>query len=83
MMIGYFDLAVKRSAAKEASSKKPKVPIEMIQAASKRWDKNGDKLLERSEVPERWHVLFDRLDENKDGKIDESEIANANNDSKD
>jgi Ca2+-binding EF-hand superfamily protein len=55
----------------------------MIQAASKRWDKNGDKLLERSEVPERWHVLFDRLDENKDGKIDESEIANANNDSKD
>jgi peroxiredoxin len=81
MMIGYFDIAVKRSAARESKPKKSKVPVEMIQAAAKRWDKNGDKLLERSEVPERWHVLFDRLDENRDGKIEEAEIANANNDS--
>jgi peroxiredoxin len=83
MMIGYFDLAIKRSAERESKSKAPRVPVEMIQAAAKRWDKNSDKLLERSEVPERWHAIFERLDKNRDEKIDESEILNANNDSKD
>lgn len=81
MMIGYFDLAIARSADREKKAKKSNVPIEMIQAAAKRWDKNGDKLLEKSEVPERWHALFGRLDKNGDEKIDSEEIANANNDS--
>jgi hypothetical protein len=42
-----------------------------------RLDKNGDGKIERSEVPERYRRIFDRLDPNKDGVIDEDEIDNA------
>jgi Ca2+-binding EF-hand superfamily protein len=36
-------------------------------------DKNKDKKLSRDEVPERMAQFFDRLDDNKDGVVDEEE----------
>jgi Ca2+-binding EF-hand superfamily protein len=42
-------------------------------------DKNKDKKLSKSEVPEMMLNFFDRLDENKDGFIDETEWNNLQN----
>ncbi|MBI4602617.1 MAG: hypothetical protein HY721_11720, partial [Planctomycetes bacterium] len=38
------------------------------------YDKDGDKKLTREEVPERMQSMFERLDSNGDGSIDEAEI---------
>jgi mono/diheme cytochrome c family protein len=40
-------------------------------------DLNGDGKIQRSEVPELFRTLFDRLDTNGDGVLDEAEIAAA------
>ena len=42
-------------------------------------DKNADGKVERSEVPDEAQQLFDRLDTNGDGVLDEKEIAAAGN----
>ena len=34
------------------------------------WDKNGDGILRRSEVPEGPRRIFDQVDKNHDGKLD-------------
>ncbi len=39
------------------------------------FDKDGDKKLSREELPERMQGLLDRLDANKDGFLDASELA--------
>jgi photosystem II stability/assembly factor-like uncharacterized protein len=41
----------------------------------KSYDRNEDGKIERSEVPERMTRMFDRLDANQDGAIDEAELA--------
>lgn len=35
----------------------------------RKWDKNGDSVLVRSEVPEGLRRIFDRVDRNRDGKV--------------
>lgn len=84
MMIGYFDLVIPRSAsASKSPSSRSAAPPMALRAAVKRWDKNQDEMLEKGEVPERWHVLFERLDKNSDGKIDKLEIDAAGTGSND
>jgi hypothetical protein len=39
------------------------------------FDKNGDKKVTREEAPEQMQGMFDRVDTNGDGSIDEAEIA--------
>ena len=41
----------------------------------KRFDKNGDGVLTKDELPARLAASFDRLDANKDGKLDKKEVA--------
>ena len=41
----------------------------------KRFDKNGDGVLTRDELPPRLADTFDRIDTNKDGKLDKQEVA--------
>jgi Ca2+-binding EF-hand superfamily protein len=45
-------------------------PAEFI----KRFDKNGDGVLTRSEAPPFLAKIFDKVDTNQDGKLDRSEI---------
>ena len=40
----------------------------------KQMDTNGDKKISKDEVPEQLQRMFDRLDPNSDGFIDETEI---------
>jgi peroxiredoxin len=82
MMIGYFDIVTPRSAARESGKSKPRIPLELLEGAAKRWDKNGNGILEKDEVPARWQSLMERLDRNGDQQIDATELKNANNDSK-
>lgn len=39
------------------------------------FDKNGDKKISKDEMPERMQERFDQMDTNKDGFIDETEMA--------
>ena len=41
----------------------------------KRFDKNGDGVLTKDELPPRLAQAFDRIDANKDGKLDRQEVA--------
>jgi len=41
----------------------------------KRFDKNGDGVLTRDELPPRLAGAFERMDANKDGKLDRQEVA--------
>ena len=41
----------------------------------KRFDKNGDGVLTRDELPPRLAAVFARIDANKDGKLDKKEVA--------
>ena len=43
--------------------------------AIERLDADGDGRLKRGEVPARLHRLFDKLDANADGVVDEQELA--------
>jgi Ca2+-binding EF-hand superfamily protein len=52
-------------------AKKKFDPAQML----KRFDANGDGVLERSELPEAMKERFAQMDANKDGKLDREELA--------
>jgi peroxiredoxin/mono/diheme cytochrome c family protein len=79
MMIGYFDLAVAKDASRAPAvgGLLPRnIPVR-VRAAQliKRYDKNGDQIVERGEVPAALTRVFGRLDQNADGKLDLDELS--------
>jgi hypothetical protein len=74
MMIGYFDIAVDRTKVAAAPADTPAFPLETLRGAFKRWDKNQDQSLDKSEVPERWHVIFERIDKDRNEEISQKEM---------
>lgn len=82
MMIGYFDIAIARS---DLAAGKPAPmnlggggllsPVNRARFYLKRYDKNGDGLVEKEELPAQLHNLADRLDTDKDGKVSAEELA--------
>ncbi|MGE3804390.1 MAG: EF-hand domain-containing protein [Gemmataceae bacterium] len=64
------------AAAEDQAPKRKKGDLPKGNAADfiKRFDKNNDGKIDKSEAPERMAQFFDRIDANKDGKLDEKEV---------
>lgn len=71
MMIGYFDLAIPRNRVKTPPKDSGEDRTTKLLA---RLDSNKDSKLEKSEVPQRFHAAFDRLDGDQDGFVTETEL---------
>lgn len=83
MLIGYFDFAVPINAGgSEPSPELPPLGKGETSAARalqivKQFDKDKDGVVQRSEVPEALHKLFDRLDHDGNGKLTEDELTKS------
>jgi len=84
MMIGYFDIVIPRSVV-ESNLKRAKANPDRpngdgtlrANALLKRLDADKNGSVSREEVPDRWARLFDRLDKNKDDKLNAEELKAA------
>ena len=78
MMIGYFDTASAISKDGTVKNEQPS-PLQRVQARAiiKRYDKNGNGKVERTEAPARLRRLFDRLDQNDDNVLTEQEVLES------
>jgi len=79
MMIGYFDVAVPKSALGLAGDRPVnaggrELPLQQLLDAVSRLDRNGNGSLEKTEVTVRYRRLFDRLDANGDGTLTREEV---------
>lgn len=74
MMIGYFDIAVPVELIRPNEDNSAKVRANAI---LKRYDKNGNGQIERSEPPKQLLGVFDQMDFNKDKILTEEEILKA------
>jgi len=70
MMIGYFDIAVPRSAMSSGRIRSPAVDRLLGE-----YDQDGDGMLQRREVPSRLHGIFDRLDKDKNQELTVQELS--------
>jgi peroxiredoxin len=82
MMIGYFDIVVpvgeSPSVDTIAVSRRKKLAEQVIkQGLFQRLDKNSDKRIERSEVPEEYRDRFDELDADGDGVLTQGDIERS------
>lgn len=74
-------LCLAGSGPAQETKKKPLPPAlaEMLKGTPeefiKRFDKNGDKVLDKDEVPPFIAKAFDKADQNSDGKLDQREVA--------
>ena len=75
MMIGYFDIAVPLDDGTE------ELPIEQVLSAEEkaamllgRLDKNGDKVLVKDEVPQKYRFMVELLDADDSGSVDQKEL---------
>ena len=79
MMIGYFDIAFPRELTERSRRARRKPVTEANRRRARvvlgRFDKDGDGVATRNEVPERLHRLFDRLDANRDKRLTVAELA--------
>ncbi|MGB4710833.1 MAG: redoxin domain-containing protein [Fuerstiella sp.] len=71
MMIGYFDVAIPRNVL--AGKTGGKAENERSETMN-RFDADGDGKIQKSEVPQRLHAIFEKLDSNADGHVDEVEL---------
>jgi hypothetical protein len=82
MMLGFFDVAVPIDREKLlADGTVPKLqPDSNMEDRARElianFDRDGDNLLQKEELPDRFQMAFGLLDGNKDEKIDVSEAAN-------
>jgi len=78
MMLGYFDLAVPRDTDLNAHELRRilngRDPDAVAQLLLKRLDKDGDGVVDSSEVSAAHSVIFLRLDRDHNGKLDEAEF---------
>jgi Ca2+-binding EF-hand superfamily protein len=81
-LLGIGVLSLVTTAAPAADKPRPKLPpqlLKLLQASPeeflKRFDKNGDGVLTRDELPPRLAQAFDQADRNGDGKLDKQEVA--------
>lgn len=72
MMIGYFDVAVPLEKKSEEATFGTRA-----QQILDRLDTNGDGVIDKSEVPERWLGFFRLIDRNGDGRITLEELEQA------
>ncbi len=85
MMIGYFDLAIPRADADKVSTENTNTPAQNPPAAGgpridgktllTMFDKNSDGKISREEAPDRLKDAFILLDFNRDGHLDDTELA--------
>lgn len=78
MMIGYFDILVPKSNGSESSELhvQRKLILERIarDGLAAKLDRNGNGIIERSEIPNRWNSQFNLLDLNRDDSITADEL---------
>jgi peroxiredoxin/mono/diheme cytochrome c family protein len=73
MMIGYFDVAVPRQVAAAGGGRST-----AVERLLQRFDANGDGVIQKDEVSQRLQPLFNRLDSDNNGQLDEKELAAMN-----
>jgi peroxiredoxin len=76
MMIGYFDLAIRRDPNNpEAATKLEAAARANLIAAA--FDRNEDGKITKEELPARYHPILETLDKNKKGYLTVEELAEA------
>lgn len=73
MMIGYFDIALPVEVAREHRLSRQQLAQRLLH----RLDRNMNGAIDAAEVPPAYRATFDRLDTDKDGKLTEQEIIQA------
>lgn len=76
-LVGVPSVASAQSARKNAQQKSARQPGRDPSALFKRFDKDGDGLLEGDEIPRPLRRRLQQIDQNKDGKISLEEIKKA------
>jgi hypothetical protein len=74
MMIGYFDIGIPIELVRLEEDKTAQIRASAI---LKRYDKDGNGTVERSEPPKVLLEIFDQMDENRDKILTEAEILKA------
>ncbi len=77
-MLAFAGIALAQNADKASPAKAPPAAQFLIRTSAaqfiKRFDKDGDGLLSRTEAPPFLTRIFDKVDTNQDGKLDRGEI---------
>jgi len=76
MMIGYFDLAIRRDPNNPDAASKLETAARANLVAST-FDRNEDGKITKEELPARYHPILDSLDKTKKGYLTVEELAEA------